>query len=323
MAQTPMGGSSAEFSAMGESLTEQCRVEVEGLWVVNFFSRRRINDASVDGFLSPPSNPRAQPWIGGGNYQAGTAGDKPEEGEDDVKSSCPLCPGRHTCYNGRDKGSRSREGELTQKPVLSSDCRLQLACMKPESLVIAGQPYGGEFVPGPCAHCPRNKVAVLEGAAGSPPFHGKLMLVGYFGLTLLHTQNKKKGATSELNLEMEVFFHFSTRAPSGRLARRAISSVVERAPDNCVVVPGLRIDRAIRVRSNVDPTFASLVGSERSGGDHHGSSLLENPYIPYLCMDSYLSSTGLGSASMGKENGAPNNASSQTKNYEITPFILG
>nr|YP_010937180.1 hypothetical protein RME81_pgp021 [Whytockia hekouensis]YP_010937193.1 hypothetical protein RME81_pgp007 [Whytockia hekouensis]WKW94123.1 hypothetical protein [Whytockia hekouensis]WKW94136.1 hypothetical protein [Whytockia hekouensis] len=82
-----------------------------------------------------------------------------------------------------------------------------------------------------------------------------------------------------------------------------------------------RIDGAIRVRSNVDPTFDSLVGSGRSGGDHHGSSLLENPYIPYQCMNSYLSSTGLGSASMG--NGAPNNASSQTKNYEITPFILG
>ncbi|KAK4484008.1 hypothetical protein RD792_011221 [Penstemon davidsonii] len=65
-----------------------------------------------------------------------------------------------------------------------------------------------------------------------------------------------------------------------------------------------RIDGAIRVRSNVDPTFDSLVGSGRSGGDHHGSSLLENPYIPYQCMDSYLSSTGLGSASMGKENGA-------------------
>ncbi|KAL2330620.1 hypothetical protein Fmac_018201 [Flemingia macrophylla] len=136
--------------------------------------------ASIGGFLSSLSNPRAQPWIGGGNYQAGvrgtngirypsspsrkrwilgaacinpcnavanalrlhmlgillkergafanvdtggawlssaraTAGDKPEEGEDDVKSSCPLCPGRHTCYNGRDKGSRSREGELTPK----------------------------------------------------------------------------------------------------------------------------------------------------------------------------------------------------------------
>ncbi|KAM0932053.1 hypothetical protein DsansV1_C62g0268611 [Dioscorea sansibarensis] len=61
-----------------------------------------------------------------------------------------------------------------------------------------------------------------------------------------------------------------------------------------------RIDGAIQVRSNVDLTFYSLVGSGRSGGDHHGSSLLENPYIPYQCMDSYLSSTGLGSASMGK-----------------------
>ena len=37
---------------------------------------------------------------------------------------------------------------------LSSDCRLQLAYMKPESLVIAGQLYGGEYVPGPCTHRP-------------------------------------------------------------------------------------------------------------------------------------------------------------------------
>ncbi|KAK4723849.1 hypothetical protein R3W88_026628 [Solanum pinnatisectum] len=35
-------------------------------------------------------------------------------------------------------------------------------------------------------------------------------------------------------------------------------------------------------------------------GDHHGSSLLENPYIPYQCMDNYLSSTSLSSTSMGK-----------------------
>ena len=40
------------------------------------------------------------------------------------------------------------------KRNLSSDCRLQLACMKMESLVIAGQPYGGESVPGPCTHRP-------------------------------------------------------------------------------------------------------------------------------------------------------------------------
>ncbi|CAN6928400.1 unnamed protein product [Brassica oleracea] len=55
-----------------------------------------------------------------------------------------------------------------------------------------------------------------------------------------------------------------------------------------------RIEGAIQVRSNVDPTFYSLVGSGRSGGDHHGSSLLENPYIPYQCMDSYISSACLG-----------------------------
>ena len=32
-----------------------------------------------------------------------TDGVKPEEGGDDVKSSWPLCPGLHTCYNGMDK----------------------------------------------------------------------------------------------------------------------------------------------------------------------------------------------------------------------------
>ena len=42
----------------------------------------------------------------------------------------------------------------SQKLDLSSDCWLQLADMKPESLVIAGQPYGGEYVPGPCTHRP-------------------------------------------------------------------------------------------------------------------------------------------------------------------------
>ena len=42
----------------------------------------------------------------------------------------------------------------SQKLDLSSDCRLQLADMKSESLVIAGQPYGGEYVPGPCTHRP-------------------------------------------------------------------------------------------------------------------------------------------------------------------------
>ena len=35
-----------------------------------------------------------------------TAGDKPEEGGDDVKSSWPLRVGLHTCYNGVYRGKR-------------------------------------------------------------------------------------------------------------------------------------------------------------------------------------------------------------------------
>jgi hypothetical protein len=45
----------------------------------------------------------------------GTAGVKPEEGGDDVKSSWPLCPGPHTCYNGGHKAMQNREVELIAK----------------------------------------------------------------------------------------------------------------------------------------------------------------------------------------------------------------
>ena len=68
-----------------------------------------------------------------------TAGDKPEEGGDDVKSSWPLCPGLHTCYNGRYNGKPVGNDARIQKVGLSSDWRLQLASMKPELLVIADQ----------------------------------------------------------------------------------------------------------------------------------------------------------------------------------------
>ncbi|PPR83210.1 hypothetical protein GOBAR_AA37500 [Gossypium barbadense] len=87
-----------------------------------------------------------------------------------------------------------------------------------------------------------------------------------------------KGAV-ESNLKI-----FNTRQATGDGRRQWLSDAGVKS----------RIDGAIQVRSNVDPTFYSLVGSGRSGGDHHGSSLLDNPYIPYQCMDSYLSSTGLG-----------------------------
>ena len=52
---------------------------------------------------------------GKAGHSGGTAGDKPEEGGDDVKSSWPLCPGLHTRYNARYKGLRAREGELIPK----------------------------------------------------------------------------------------------------------------------------------------------------------------------------------------------------------------
>jgi hypothetical protein len=79
-------------------------------------------------------NPYCQLHVSGG-----TAGDKLEEGGDDVKSAWPLCPGLHTRYNGQYNGSPSREAELILKTGLSSDCRLQPACMKLELLVNARQ----------------------------------------------------------------------------------------------------------------------------------------------------------------------------------------
>ncbi len=49
-----------------------------------------------------------------GNFKE-TAGVKPEEGGDVVKSSWPLCPGLQTCYNGRYKGKQDREVAQTPK----------------------------------------------------------------------------------------------------------------------------------------------------------------------------------------------------------------
>jgi hypothetical protein len=51
-----------------------------------------------------------------------TAGDKPEEGGDDVKSAWPLCPGLHTRYNGPYNGKRGREAE----PILKSGSQFGL-----------------------------------------------------------------------------------------------------------------------------------------------------------------------------------------------------
>ena len=77
-----------------------------------------------------------------------TAGDKPEEGGDDVKSSWPLRVGLQTCYNGSDNAQPLRKEELIAKSCLSSDCPLQLEGMKLESLVIVNQNVTVNTFPG-------------------------------------------------------------------------------------------------------------------------------------------------------------------------------
>ena len=81
---------------------------------------------------------------------------------DDVKSSWPLHPGLHTCYNGRYNGSQYREMELIPKAGLSSDRSLQLDSVKLESLVIVGQHTTVNTFPG-LVHTARQ--AMGEGSA--------------------------------------------------------------------------------------------------------------------------------------------------------------
>ncbi len=85
---------------------------------------------------------------------SGDASDKLEEGGDDVKSSWPLCPGLHTCYNGRYNAKPTREGE----PIAEN--RSQFGLQAATRLHEAGIASNGasawrrEYVPGPCTHRP-------------------------------------------------------------------------------------------------------------------------------------------------------------------------
>ena len=92
-------------------------------------------------------NPRRQLLASEVEDSVGTASVSCEEGGDDVKSARPLHPGRHTCYNGVDKGQPPGDREPIPKPRLSSDRSLQPDSVKLDSLVIAHQPWRGEYVP--------------------------------------------------------------------------------------------------------------------------------------------------------------------------------
>ena len=60
----------------------------------------------------------------------------------------------HATMDGTTGIAKPQGGANPIKPVLSSDRGLQLAPVKAELLVTAGQPYRGESVPGPCTHRP-------------------------------------------------------------------------------------------------------------------------------------------------------------------------
>src|SRR5438270_13134962 len=64
------------------------------------------------------------------------------------------------------KGCQPARGSQSQKTRPSSDRRLQLAFVKLESLVIAGQQHCGECVPEPCTHRPSSHER--EGGAKLP-----------------------------------------------------------------------------------------------------------------------------------------------------------
>ena len=99
-------------------------------------------------------NPFRQLPSGDAGHSGDTATARCEEGGDDVKSARPLRPGLHTCYNGWYRELVHGNMHLIMKAILSSDWGLQPDPMKLDSLVIAHQPWRGEYVPGPCTHRP-------------------------------------------------------------------------------------------------------------------------------------------------------------------------
>ncbi len=99
-------------------------------------------------------NPYCQLPTGCAGHSGGTAGDKPEEGGDDVKSSWPLCPGLHTCYNGRYKAKQN--GDVEQIAESRSQCGLESETRLHEVGIASNRAsaWRGEYVPGPCTHRP-------------------------------------------------------------------------------------------------------------------------------------------------------------------------
>ena len=99
-------------------------------------------------------NPCFQLPAHNGGDSGETAGDKSEEGGDDVKSSCPLCPGLHTYYNGYYRGKRSREVEQNPKKQSQFGLKAEIRLYEAGIASNGRSAYCREYVPGPCTHRP-------------------------------------------------------------------------------------------------------------------------------------------------------------------------
>ena len=118
-------------------------------------------------------NPCCQLPSGRAGHSGRTATVRCEEGGDDVKSARPLRPGLHTCYNGVYRRPVHGNMHPIFKVLLSSDWGLQPDPMKLDSLVIAHQPWRGEYVPGPA----RPKLMRGQVTQGTPPFWSRMLTV--------------------------------------------------------------------------------------------------------------------------------------------------
>ena len=114
-------------------------------------------------------NPRPLLLPGHAGHSEGTAPVNGEEGGDDVKSSWPLCPGLHTCYNGRNKAPRTREGEPIAERVSQFGSESATRLREAGIASNRGSARRGEYVPGPCTHRPsHHESRVYQKSLGQP-----------------------------------------------------------------------------------------------------------------------------------------------------------
>src|SRR5438128_6606196 len=133
----------------------------------------------VLGLVPQRAQPSPDVANGSAGHSSGTAGEELEEGGDDVKSVCPLCPGLHTCYNGRYRGLPTRKGEPI--PESRSQFGLQAATRLHEVGIASKRRSAGcaEYVPGPCTHRPSHHESQLYQKSLRQPQGGRCPRYGW------------------------------------------------------------------------------------------------------------------------------------------------